>query len=46
MKIYKSEMKKFPFPRSVEAIEALAKIRGAQSNLKAAEAFKIIKEIY
>lgn len=46
MKIYKSEIEKFPFPRSEDAIKALAKIRGAQSNFKAAEAFEIIKENY
>jgi len=46
MKIYKSELKKFPFPRSAEAIRSLAKIRGSQSNFKNAEAFKLIKEIY
>ena len=46
MKIYKSELKKFPFPRSKEAIRSLAKIRGSQSNFKSAEAFRLIKEIY
>ena len=46
MKIYKSEFKKFPFPRSDETIRSLAKIRGSQSNYKSAEAFKLIKEIY
>jgi len=46
MKIYKSELKKFPFPRSAETIRSLSKIRGSQSNFKNAEAFKLIKEIY
>lgn len=45
MKIYKSELKKFPFPRSVEAIESLAKIRGSEIGTKAAEAFEILKKI-
>ena len=44
MKIYQSEVKSFPFPRSAEAIKALAKFRGSSSGFKAAEAFKLIKE--
>ena len=43
MKCYKSETKKFPFPRSIETIENLAKIRGSQSGNNYAEAFKIIR---
>ena len=45
MKIYKSEMGVFPFPRSIEAIKALAMIRGAASGNRAAEAFMLLKEI-
>ena len=45
MKIYKSEIKKFPFPRSVEAMDALAKLRGSQIGKKAAESFEILREI-
>jgi len=44
MKIYKSEIKKHPFPRSVDAIKSLAIIRGSESNYKYAEAFKLIFE--
>ena len=45
MKNYKSEIKKFPFPRSVEAMDALAKLRGSQIGKKAAESFEILREI-
>ena len=38
---YKSEIKKFPHPRSVKAIETQAAFRGIQSGSKQAEAFKI-----
>ena len=44
MKIYKSEMKKFPFPRSIEAMDALAKLRGSQIGKKAAESFEILRD--
>ena len=44
MDIYKSELKKFPFPRSHDAIKALATIRGAASGYKAAEAFELLRE--
>jgi|TARA_Y100000294_G_C8553601_1_gene336357 LmbE family N-acetylglucosaminyl deacetylase len=39
---YKTEFKKHPFPRSEEAIKALATLRGSQSGFKAAESFKLI----
>lgn len=45
LEIYKSEMGEFPFPRSREAIDALAKLRGVQCGAKAAEAFLLLKEI-
>lgn len=45
LKIYKSELGVHPFPRSLVSIEALALLRGSQSNCKYAEAFSIIKEI-
>lgn len=44
LKIYKSEIKKFPFPRSLEAVVSLAKIRGSEVNVKFAEAFMILYE--
>jgi len=44
MKIYDLEIGKFPFPRSQEAILALAALRGAASGFKAAEAFELLRE--
>lgn len=43
--IYKSQISEFPATRSIEAIEALAKYRGAQMNMLAAESFSLIREI-
>ena len=45
MEEYKSELKKFPHPRSLEALEALAKKRGSEAGLTYAEAFMLIREI-
>jgi len=45
MQVYKTEVREFPHPRSLEAIRALAKIRGVQSGLKYAEAFKVVRMI-
>tara|TARA_Y100000310_G_scaffold317599_1_gene370637 strand:+ start:63 stop:704 length:642 start_codon:yes stop_codon:yes gene_type:complete len=44
-KMYKSEVRKFPHPRSIEAIENLAIQRGVESSLKRAEAFQLIRSI-
>tara|TARA_E500000331_G_scaffold357739_1_gene420668 strand:- start:1708 stop:2379 length:672 start_codon:yes stop_codon:yes gene_type:complete len=44
LKIYKSEMHDFPFPRSEEAIKSMARVRGAQSGFSAAEAFCLLRE--
>ncbi|PLX51033.1 MAG: GlcNAc-PI de-N-acetylase [Desulfobulbaceae bacterium] len=44
MGIYASEQGLFPFPRSHEAIHALASLRGAASGFKAAEAFELLRE--
>ena len=44
MKEYKSELKKFPHPRSLEGIEYLAKYRGMQSGFNNAEAFTLVRE--
>ena len=43
LKRYKSEIKKFPHPRSEEGVKTLAKYRGIQSHNKFSEAFKIIR---
>lgn len=44
MAVYQSELGVFPFPRSIEAIRALATLRGATSGYKAAEAFQLLRE--
>ena len=41
LQIYRSELKDFPFPRSVEAIQSLARYRGCSSGYLAAEAFAV-----
>lgn len=45
MSLFQSQIEEFPAARSLEAIEALAKFRGAVVNLRAAEAFALIREI-
>jgi LmbE family N-acetylglucosaminyl deacetylase len=45
MNIYSSEVQSFPFPRSNEAITALANVRGAGSGFKKAEAFELLREL-
>ena len=40
---YKSQVKKFPHPRSKESIVNLSKVRGSQVFMKYAEAFKVEK---
>lgn len=45
MKVFKTQLGVFPDPRSIEAIEALAKFRGATVFVNAAEAFSLIREI-
>jgi LmbE family N-acetylglucosaminyl deacetylase len=45
LKSYKSEMRKFPHPRSIENIKSIAKVRGSTVGYKYAEAFKVIREI-
>ncbi|MBW1728592.1 MAG: PIG-L family deacetylase [Deltaproteobacteria bacterium] len=44
MSVYNTETSPFPHPRSPEAIEALARRRGSQSGLGAAEAFMLIRK--
>lgn len=41
--IYKSQVKKFPHPRSKEAIFNLSRVRGSQAFMQFAEAFKVEK---
>ena len=42
---FKTQIADFPDLRSLEAVEALAKFRGATVNVKAAEAFMLVREI-
>jgi LmbE family N-acetylglucosaminyl deacetylase len=42
---YKTEIRDWPHPRSIEAIEYLARIRGCEVGLEYAEAFELIREI-
>ena len=44
-KMYKSEVMKFPHPRSIKAIKILASYRGVQAGLLQAEAFETVHEI-
>jgi LmbE family N-acetylglucosaminyl deacetylase len=44
LKIYQSELGEHPFPRSLDAVQALALLRGSQMGVKAAEAFQILRE--
>ncbi len=45
LECYAAEMRPSPHPRSMEAIEALARLRGSQAGLEAAEAFEVILDI-
>lgn len=45
MSVFKSQLAPFPAARSVGAIEALAKFRGATVSVEAAEAFSLIREV-
>ena len=45
MKAYKSEIREFPHPRSVMAIENLDRIRGANVGFEYAEAFMVVRII-
>ena len=42
LKFYKSQIKKNS-PRSIDAIEALARFRGSQNGCRYAEAFKVVR---
>ena len=45
LKCFNTEYGKFPFPRSLKALEVLANFRGIQSGCEYAEAFKVIRMI-
>lgn len=44
LQLYPGEIGEFPFPRSVEASRALARLRGAAAGYEAAEAFQLLRE--
>lgn len=46
LKCYKSQLRRFPNPRSVKAIQALASLRGSTVGYTYAEAFKTLRVIY
>lgn len=46
MKMYSSEIKEHPFPRSERSLRALATLRGAQCGVDSAESFMILKKIW
>lgn len=45
LKHYDREMRAFPHARSFEAVDALARLRGATVGLEAAEAFVVIRDV-
>lgn len=45
MECYKSELKDYPHPRSLEGIKVLAQKRGTECGTKAAEAFILLREV-
>jgi len=45
LQCYGMEMRAFPHARSIEAVEALARLRGSQAGCDAAEGFGVIREV-
>lgn len=45
LRFFTTQVSEFPDPRSIEAVEALAKYRGSTVKVKAAEAFVLIRQI-
>lgn len=45
LQIYDTELKEAPFPRNVDAVKALALLRGGMAGCMYAESFRIIKEM-
>ena len=45
MACYRDEVKSFPHPRSLPALQALAQLRGATVGVAAAEAFALVRQI-
>ncbi len=45
LECYSGEMRPFPHARSLQAVEALARLRGAQNGLAAAEGFAVLRQV-
>ena len=45
MRQYRSEVRAYPHPRSLQGLEILAKKRGVEVNMKYAEAFELIRDL-
>lgn len=45
LKVYKQELKKYPHPRSLQGVKALAQYRGIESGYNFAEAFQLIRQL-
>ena len=45
MKIYKNEIMKHPYPRSISSIKAQARLRGSRIGSSYAEAFSLLQDI-
>ena len=43
LELYSTEIDEFPFPRSRDAVAALAKVRGTASGFRAAEAYSLLR---
>ena len=46
LSVYKTELRSYPHPRSLEVVSTLAKLRGMTIGVKAAEAFMLIRGIW
>lgn len=45
MKVYKSEIRKYPHPRSIEGLTILSQMRGLSVGARHAEAFMVVREV-
>ncbi|MGD0807852.1 MAG: PIG-L deacetylase family protein [Anaerolineales bacterium] len=45
MAAYRSQLKEFPHPRSLQSMESQARLRGGTAGFQAAEAFQLIREL-
>ena len=45
LEFFTTQIQEFPSPRSIEAVRALAVYRGSMMNMRAAEAFGVIREL-